>query len=202
VSFTAPADDGGSAVTGYTVTATDTTTAGNGGQTVTGSSSPLTVTGLTNGDSYTFTVQAVNAAGLGPASAPSAAVTPQAPGQSAAVRFTGALTYRESGDATSGAIDVKTVKSITTMTGSVTITGVDGGSATITLNASEIPGLGLGVITVRDPGAHLDASALVVGLTVSASGEVTGTAIELSGQGSYTLSFSVGSSASDADSAR
>ena len=35
VSFTAPTSDGGSPITGYTVTATDTTTPGNGGQTVT-----------------------------------------------------------------------------------------------------------------------------------------------------------------------
>lgn len=76
VSFTAPASDGGSAVTGYTVTATDTTTGANGGQTATGTVSPVTVKGLTNGDSYTFTVTATNVAGPGPASASSNAVTP------------------------------------------------------------------------------------------------------------------------------
>ena len=79
VSFTAPASNGGSAITGYTVTATDTTTPANGGQTGTGAASPITVTGLTNGDSYTFTVTATNAIGTGPASAPSNAVTPRPP---------------------------------------------------------------------------------------------------------------------------
>jgi large repetitive protein len=79
VAFTPPASDGGSAITGYTVTATDTTNPGNGGQTFTGTGSPITVTGLTNDDSYTFTVTATNAAGTGPASAPSNAVTPAAP---------------------------------------------------------------------------------------------------------------------------
>jgi hypothetical protein len=83
VSFTPPASDGGSPVTGYTVTTTDTTHSANGGQTATGTSSPVTVTGLTNGDSYTFTVKATNAVGTGPASAPSKAVTPQAPKPSA-----------------------------------------------------------------------------------------------------------------------
>ena len=34
------------------------------------------MTGLTNGTGYTFTVAAINAAGTGPASARSAAVTP------------------------------------------------------------------------------------------------------------------------------
>ena len=44
VSFTAPASNGGSTITGYTVTATDSTTPANGGQTGTGTTSPITVT--------------------------------------------------------------------------------------------------------------------------------------------------------------
>ncbi|MDX1537089.1 DUF4347 domain-containing protein, partial [Arsukibacterium sp.] len=70
VTFTAPADNGGSAVTGYTATAFP------GGATASGAASPLTVTGLTNGTAYTFTVTATNSVGTGVASATSAAVTP------------------------------------------------------------------------------------------------------------------------------
>jgi hypothetical protein len=71
VTFTAPSDVGGGAITSYTVVSS-------GGQVGTGSSSPITVTGLTNGQSYTFTVYANNAYGPGDVSAASNSVTPAA----------------------------------------------------------------------------------------------------------------------------
>ncbi|WP_270886707.1 DUF4082 domain-containing protein [Pedococcus sp. 5OH_020] len=79
VSWTAPAN-GGSAVTSYTVTPFIGATA-QSPSTVTGSppATTTTVTGLTNGTSYTFTVSATNAVGTGPASSPSSAVTPTGP---------------------------------------------------------------------------------------------------------------------------
>jgi Ricin-type beta-trefoil lectin domain/Concanavalin A-like lectin/glucanases superfamily/Fibronectin type III domain len=69
VSWGAPLTNGGSAVTGYTVTASP------GGATVTATGTSATVTGLTSGTSYTFTVTANNAVGTGPASAPTVPVT-------------------------------------------------------------------------------------------------------------------------------
>jgi hypothetical protein len=70
ISFTAPTGDGGAVITGYTVTSSPA------GITATGPSSPITVTGLTNGIAYTFTVTTTNSAGTGPASAASNSVTP------------------------------------------------------------------------------------------------------------------------------
>jgi Putative Ig domain/Fibronectin type III domain len=72
VSFSPPASNGGSPITSYTVTSTLS------GITASGAASPITVTGLTNGTAYTFTVHATNAVGSGPESAASNSVTPTA----------------------------------------------------------------------------------------------------------------------------
>jgi hypothetical protein len=73
VTFTAPSNTNNSPITSYTVTSSP------GSVTASGASSPITVTGLTNGTAYTFTVTATNAQGTGPASAASNSVTPAAP---------------------------------------------------------------------------------------------------------------------------
>jgi len=75
VTWTKPAD-GGSTITGYTVTSAP------GGKTCTTSNADtLTcdVTGLTNGTAYTFSVTATNGLGTSAASAASSSVTPAAP---------------------------------------------------------------------------------------------------------------------------
>ena len=73
VTFTAPASNGGSAITSYTVTSSP------GNISKTGKSCSITLTGLKNGTTYTFTVTATNKVGAGLASSPSNSVTPTGP---------------------------------------------------------------------------------------------------------------------------
>lgn len=73
LSWTAPASDGGSAITSYTATAMP------GGAICTSAGTGCTVTGLTNGTTYSFTVRARNSVGTGPASNALTAV-PKVPG--------------------------------------------------------------------------------------------------------------------------
>jgi hypothetical protein len=78
VAWTAP-NNGGSAITSYTVTP-HTGTTNLTPVTITGNppATSTTITGLTNGTAYTFTVTATNAIGTSPASSASNTVTPAA----------------------------------------------------------------------------------------------------------------------------
>ncbi|MEI8081561.1 MAG: fibronectin type III domain-containing protein, partial [Actinomycetes bacterium] len=78
VTFNRSIDDGGSAISRFVVTAHDLTDPARGGQTTDRWEEPFKVTGLTQGDSYQFTVHAVNAKGAGAESDASAPVTPAA----------------------------------------------------------------------------------------------------------------------------
>jgi len=77
VRWTAPADNGGSAITGYLVRVVDSAGTQVGAlRAAAATAASLVVTGLANGSAYRFQVAAVNAAGTGPDSALSAAVIP------------------------------------------------------------------------------------------------------------------------------
>ena len=69
VSFTTPSSLNGETITSYTVTSLP------GSVTATGASSPITVSGLTGGTSYTFTVVANTASGASLSSASSSSIT-------------------------------------------------------------------------------------------------------------------------------
>jgi hypothetical protein len=81
VTFQAPLNTGGSGITGYVVYASPT------GRSASGSNSPLTVTGLTNGITYSFTLFAVNKAGMS-VGAVSDLITPGAPSSPTSVTAT------------------------------------------------------------------------------------------------------------------
>lgn len=73
ITFSAPTFDGGSPITLYTATSTPGTFTG------TSATSPITVTGLSNGTPYTFKVKATNSVGTGPESSASNSATPYVP---------------------------------------------------------------------------------------------------------------------------
>lgn len=86
VTFTAPTDAGSAAISSYTAISTPGCITGSA------ASSPVTVSGLTNGTAYTFRVRATNGAGTGPLSGASNSATPTLPvvGQQA---YTSSGTY-------------------------------------------------------------------------------------------------------------
>jgi RHS repeat-associated protein len=94
VSWSAPAASGGAAITAYTITPYIGATAQ---ATTSASTSPATVSGLTNATTYTFTVAAVNSIGTGAASSNSWAVlpatTPVVPSMTVAVDKGSSATY-------------------------------------------------------------------------------------------------------------
>lgn len=135
VTFTAPASTGGAPILagGYTVTANP------GGATGTGSGSPVTVTGLTNGVAYTFTVTATNSAGTGAASAASNSITPTSP-QTITFSNPGAQTYGTSPTLTATSNSGLTVSFTSSTPGVCTVSGTTLtflAAGTCTINADQ-----------------------------------------------------------------
>lgn len=135
IAFTAPVNNGGSAITGYTVTSNpENITAGGNGFTT----SPIVVTGLTNGTAYTFTVKATNGVGDSVASVASNSATPKG-NQTITFPNPGAQNFGTSADLSStasatSALAVSFTSSTTgvcTITSGGTLTFVTAGSCTI-----------------------------------------------------------------------
>jgi Ca2+-binding RTX toxin-like protein len=127
VRWTAPAANGGSAITGYSVRAFAGTTLATT-QAISGNVPSGIVTGLTNGTAYTFDVAAVNGAGTGAFSARSAAVTPRtefvAPTVSARTPASGARSVIQTGNVTAAF--------------SEPVTGVNGGNFALRLTGTAV----------------------------------------------------------------
>lgn len=223
IGFTSPSFDGGAAIVGYRLVATPTA----GGTAVTDDScvtSPCTINGLENGTEYTVTVAAINAAGVGSASAPSPALTPvtnamavqdlvSTPGDgSLAISWTtpadlGGGTFtryeiriRVSGGSWPG-VSTQNVSSSSTTT--ATLTGLDNGTEyevqviTITsANASSFEGNTAVVVAIprRVPSSPRDLAAV----KTTPAGVLVSWSTPLSNGGSpitsYTVTFSGGAS--------
>jgi hypothetical protein len=149
VTFTAPAYDGGEAITGYIVTSTPSSI------TATGTASPISVTGLASGTSYTFTVSAINSVGTGTPSSATTAVTattiPQAPtiGTATGANATASVTFTAGatgGAAVSTFTATSTPSSITGSAASspITVSGLTNGTGyTFTVAATNTNGTSL-----------------------------------------------------------
>ena len=148
VSFTAPSSNGGSAITSYTATSSPGGITGTLSQAGSGS---ITVTGLTNGTAYTFTVTATNAIGTSLASAVSNSVVPATIPDAPTI-----------GTASAG---------ITVATVPFTAPSSDGGSAITSYTATSSPGDFTGTISQSGSG-----SITVSGLTTGTAYTFTVTA--------------------------
>ena len=95
ITFNPPASNGGSPITSYTVTSSP------GSISAFAAASPITVGNLSNGVSYTFTVTATNAMGIGPASTASNSAT------------TSFLPIGIKANGSSGSITIKTADALT-----------------------------------------------------------------------------------------
>lgn len=153
VTFTVPASNGGSPITGYRVVSSP------GNIEVSGSASPITITGLTNGTSYTFTVFAINNIGESLPSAPSNAVVPK--GTPALSGF--ADIARTWGDA-----DFALTAPTSTSDGAFSYTSSNPAVATISGNTVTITGVGSAQITANqaEGSAHV-AGSISATLTVA-----------------------------------
>lgn len=137
VTFTAPSCVGGGAISSYTVFANC------GARIVSGASSPLTVTGLTTGSSYTFKVIATNAFGPSGASNASNSVTPSVIGQQA---YTTPGTYTWVAPAGVTSVSVVAVGGGAGGLNNACKGGGGGGALAYTNNVSVIPGNSYAVV--------------------------------------------------------
>ena len=183
VSFTAPASDGGSPITSYTITSAP------GGVTATCPASPCVITGLTNGTAYTFTVQATNSAGTSVASASSSSVTPVtvpgAPSIASVTPADGQVSVSFSAPASDGGSPI-TSYTVTSSPGSLTATCP--GSPCVLTGLTNGTGYTFTVHATNTVGDSAESSASTAVTPAAVPGAPTGVSA-VAGAGQATVSF-------------
>ena len=112
--------------------------------------------------------------------------------RSVSLVFSGSLSYVNHGVTISGALSVKPpTGAVVSVTGTLALPGAMGGTATVAVAIARVAGVGVGIVTVSDPGAQLETGAVVLSssLARTAAGQITGTASGISGVRPYTLLF-------------
>jgi hypothetical protein len=162
VSWLAPVDDGGAAVSSYKAWAVSDTskncTANTG--------LSCAVTGLTNGQAYTFVVAAINSAGMGAPSAPSTAVTPTSIAR-------GGLVFRVTGK---GGYSFDLPASLAQQTDRVTLTIVDAWGRAVWSRSVEPARTGIREVVWDGKAAYgmqVSAGMYVARLSVTRNGKVS-----------------------------
>ena len=193
VAFTPPTSDGGAEISNYEYS-TD------GGQTFTAASpvdttSPLVITGLTNGTTYTVVIRAVNSAGVG---------TPSNSGSGTPVAPTGTLSVSGTLSSFTASFGTNSVAQSFTVSGS----NLDGTAVTVTPPAGYEVSLTSDFATVGTSGAPLSlgTATSISGTTVYvrlASGSAVGSSytgnISVSGGGATTQTVAVSGTVNKAD---
>lgn len=170
VQWSLPAESGSSPVSGYVVLWEG------GSQAVGPEQTAVVVTGLSNGHGYSFVVSAVNQAGMGPASAPSAVVypggAPDAPTPVVAVGGPGqaVITWPEANargrPVTGYTVTTFSGETVTTTGTTATVTGLRAGRYTFAVTATNALGTSAPsnsnetIVTVALPGPPLTVTAV------------------------------------------
>lgn len=192
ITFTAPANNGSSPITGYTATSSPGGLTG----TCTAPCSSITVNGLTNGTAYTFTVTATNAAGTGAPSAASGSVTPTAQGIDHVPRVQRAFVASHGLDSNI-TFNCDTAHPCRTFYTAVAVVNADG--EVVALNSAGYGGVTLirSISLVAAPGVYagITVSPGTAGVTIATPGvNVVLRGLTINGQGgSYGVSMSAGS---------